>query len=149
MTTGFLNANKMPLRQHEHILVFAPGKTTYHPQKKKGKKNHSVGRTTEHNQNNYGDCGRVDNKDTLGDLKHPTSILTIPKIHSSKTKHRTEKPVELAEWLIKTYSNDGELILDNCIGTGWTAVAAKKNNRKFIGIELNQNFVDITNKRLD
>lgn len=148
MTTGFLNANRMPLRQHEHLLVFYQKQPVYNPQKTSGDSNHSIGKATEHKQHNYGSCGRVDNRIKLGSLKHPTSLLRIPKLHSSITKHRTEKPVELAEWLIKTYSNEGDLILDNCIGCGWTAVACQKNNRRFIGMELRQDFVDITNKRL-
>lgn len=148
LVTGFLNANRRPLRVHEQMLVFAPGKTTYNPQKVRGKQNHSIGKATEHNQNNYGVCRRVDNKEKLGDMKHPTSIITIQKTHASKTRHRTEKPVELAEWLIKSFTNEHELVLDNCIGTGWTALACKKHNRKFIGIEQNKEFVMIAEERI-
>lgn len=148
ISTGFLNANKMPLRVHEQLLVFYDKLGTYNPQKTIGNKSHSIGKTKIHEQNNYGKCGRVDNKDLLGNLKHPTSIIQIQKLHSSKTLHRTEKPVELANWIIKTYSNEGDLVLDNCIGVGWTAVSCIKNKRNFIGIEKDEGFVKIANERL-
>jgi site-specific DNA-methyltransferase (adenine-specific) len=148
LTSGFLNANRMPLRVHEHILVFYNKLGTYNPQKTLGNKNHSKGKEKKNANNNYGVFGFVDNKNVLGDLKHPQSIITIQKAHPSVALHRTEKPVELSEYLIKTYTDEEDIVLDNCIGSGWTAVACVKTNRKFIGIELRQDFVDICNKRI-
>ena len=148
LTSGFLNANRMPLRVHEHILVFYNKLGTYNPQKVLGKKNHSKGKEKTNVNNNYGEFGFVDNKDKLGDMKHPKSIINISKTHPSKMKHRTEKPVELSDWLVKTYSNEGDLVLDNCIGTGWTAVSCKKHNRNFIGIELDEKHCEIANDNL-
>ncbi len=146
LTSGFLNANRMPLRQHEHILVFYDKLPVYNPQKVIGNKNHSKGIKKENKNRNY---GKFKFKDSgLGNLKHPTSIINISKKHPSICKHRTEKPVELAEWLIKTFSNKGNTILDNCIGTGWTAVASIKNNRNYIGFELDKKYYDICNENL-
>jgi site-specific DNA-methyltransferase (adenine-specific) len=149
LVSGFLNANKMPLRVHEHILVFYKKCKTYNPQKTAGAKSHSKGKPKTNANNNYGEFGFIDNGELLGELKHPTSILSIPKPHPSVALHRTEKPVALAEWIIKTYTNKGAVVLDNCIGCGWTAIAAKKNGRNFIGIELRQDFVEIALKRVE
>ncbi len=149
LPSGFLNANRMPLRVHEHLLLFYDKKGIYNPQKVIGEKSHSKGSMKTEINNNYGKYGKEDNSDLLGNLKHPTSIISIQKPHPSKALHRTEKPVELAEWIIKTYTNKGDLVLDNCIGTGWTAVASKRTDRNFIGIEKEIKFVDIANKRLE
>ncbi len=148
LPSGFLNANRQPLRVHENVLIFYKNLGTYNPQKVKGKKNHSKGSMKTDVNNNYGEYGKVDNSEEQGEMKHPQSIITFMKPHPSKAKHPTEKPVELAEWIIKTYSNEGDLILDNCIGTGWTAIACKTFNRNFIGIELSPEYCKIANDRL-
>ena len=148
LSSGFLNANRMPLRIHEQILIFYKKLGIYNPQKVMGNKNHSKGKVKKNKNRNYGEFGFKDNKELLGNLKHPTSIITIQKTHPSKALHRTEKPVELADWIIKTYTNESDLVLDNCIGSGWTAVSCKKNNRNFIGIDLNKNFVEVSKKRI-
>lgn len=136
LTSGFLNANRQPLRQHEEIVIFYKNQPTYNPQKTKGKKNNSKGVPKDCANNNYGDFEFVDNREELGDMKHPTSIQKFTKPHSSIMKHPTEKSVEMCEWLIKTYTNEGQVVLDNCIGSGTTAVAAINTSRQFIGIEL-------------
>ena len=148
LSSGFLNANRMPLRVHESILIFYKKLGTYNSQKTIGKKNHSKGKEKKNRNRNYGEFGFQDNKDKLGNLKHPTSIISIQKTHPSIALHRTEKPVELSDWLIKTYTNKGNLVLDNCIGSGWTAVSCKRNNRNFIGIDLNKDFVEASKKRI-
>ncbi len=148
LTSGFLNAKRMPLRIHEHILVFYDKLGTFNPQKFKGKKSHSKGSMKSDTNKNYGKYGKVDNTELLGDMKNPQSIITFQKPHPSKALHRTEKPVALFEYLIKTYSNEGNLVLDNCIGSGTTAVACKQTNRKFIGIEKEKTCVDIAERRL-
>jgi len=145
LTTGFLNANRMPLRRHETILIF--GKPNYYPQKTEGEKSHSVGIAKVHLQNNYGECGRVDNSESLGNLKHPTSILNFSKPHPSVSLHRTEKPIELMEWLLKSYSAEGQTILDPFLGSGTTAVSAKKLNRRCIGIEIEEKYCEISAER--
>ena len=82
-------------------------------------------------------------------MKHPKSILTFSKPHSSVMIHPTQKPIELLEWLIKTYTNEGDLVLDFTMGSGTTGVACKHLNRKFIGIELDHGYYDIACKRIE
>jgi len=146
LTSGFLNAKKMPLRQHEHIVVFGKGKITYNPQMTIGKPNHSKGKPKSTANNNYGEFGWVESK--MDGLKYPTTILKFSKPHASVAHHRTEKPVALLEWLIKTYSNEGDIVLDNCMGSGSTGVACKHTNREFIGIEIDNNYFNIAQTRI-
>lgn len=147
LTSGFLNANKMPLRQHEEICVFYKKPPTYHPQKSKGAKSHSKGSGRDYANNNYGSFNFVDNAEAHGELKFPTSILKYQKPHPSKALHPTEKPVALCEYLIKTYTNPGDLILDNCMGSGPTGVSCVNTGRRFIGIELDpKHFETATNR---
>jgi len=149
LTSGFLNANRMPLRQHEEICVFYKKQTVYNPQKVKGNPNHSKGKPKDCDNNNYGSYEFVDNKELQGDMKHPTSILTFSKPHPSVMKHPTEKSLECLEWLIKTYTNEGETVLDNCIGSGTTAVGCLNTNRSYIGFELDENYYNIAQKRIN
>ena len=95
--------------------------------------------------NNYGDFKCVE---TEGDMKFPTSVLEFSKPHPSISVHPTQKPVELLEWLIKTYTNEGEIVVDNCMGSGSTGVSALKTGRKFLGIELEQDYFDIARSRM-
>lgn len=151
LVTGFLNAKRMPLRQHEQIAVFGNGKTTYNPQFHEGQPSHSKGtkyKTKDIVNNNYGKFNAVET-DTSCTKKYPTSIVSYRKPHPSKAIHPTEKPVELLEYLIKTYSNEGETILDNCMGSGSTGVACKNLNRSFIGIELDKHYFNIAKERIE
>jgi len=149
LSSGFLNANRQPLRVHENVLVFYKNLGTYNPQKFKGSKNHSKGSMKTDVNKNYGVYGKVDNTEELGDMKHPQSIICFMKPHPSKAKHPTQKPVELFKYLIKTYTNEGDLVLDNCIGSGTTAVACIELKRNFIGIELDEKYCEIANKRIN
>lgn len=145
--TGFLNANKMPLRNHEDILIFYKKPPIYNPQKVKGKPNNSRGSSSKPlTNNNYGSMIFVDNKETLGDMKHPKSILSFNKPHPPV--FATQKSVELCEWLIKSYSNEGDTILDNCMGSGTTGIACINTSRNFIGIEKNENNFELATKRI-
>lgn len=148
LTSGFLNANRMPLRSHEDIMVFYKKLPTYNPQKVLGKKNHSKGTPKKNKNNNYGEFDFVDNSEKLGDLKHPKSIITFEKPHPSTCLHPTEKPVRLIEWLIRTYSNDSEVVLDNCMGSGTTAIACMNTKRNFVGFELDKGYFDLGNERI-
>jgi site-specific DNA-methyltransferase (adenine-specific) len=138
LPSGFLNANKMPLREHEDIMVFYKKPPIYNPQKVKGNPCHSkgkvVGKSNDENLNNsnYSNFTVVE---TEGDMKCPTSILRFTKPHPSVAIHPTEKPVELCRYLIRTYSNAGDLVLDNCCGSGSIPLAAKLENRNYIGID--------------
>ena len=149
LTSGFLNANRQPLRQHEEICVFYKKQPTYNPQKTKGKPNHSKGKPKETANNNYGKFEFVDNKEELGDMKHPTSILKFQKPHPSKMLHPTEKSVECCEWLIKTFTNKGDLVLDNCAGSFTTAVACDNTNRNWICIEKEEKYCNIGLTRIN
>ena len=127
-TTGFLNAKKLPLKQTEIISVFYNGQPTYHPQMRKclpHERNHSRGRQE----------------------KEQTNIVVFQRgIHNSF--HPTQKPVALIQYLIRTYSNEGDTILDNCMGSGTTAIAAIREKRNFIGFELNKEYYDKACKRI-
>lgn len=148
LTSGFLNANRMPLRSHEEIVVFYNKQPTYNPQKTIGEKNHSQGKPKTNQNNNYGEHGFVDNREELGNMKHPKSIITFSKPHPSVSQHPTQKPVDLLEYLIKTYTNEGDTVLDNCMGSGSTGVACINTGRNFIGMELDESFFRIATERI-
>lgn len=153
LTSGFLNANKMPLRSHEQIAVFYKKLPTYNPQFKTGNPLHSKGISYKNKNNKNQNYGRFENNDD--DLragsteKFPTSIIQFSKPHPSVTKHPTQKPVSLLEYLIRTYTNEGDVVLDNCMGSGSTCVAAVNTNRHYIGFELNPDYFQIACNRLD
>jgi DNA modification methylase len=149
-STGFLNANKMPLRSHEDIAVFYKKCPTYNPQMihcEPHQRTHSRGdgkhKFTNHH---YGEFNEA--KTVITDYKFPKSIVTIPKGHAIQY-HPTEKPVALCEWLIKTYTNEGELVLDNCAGSMSTAIACINTNRKCICIEKDEKFYSVGANRID
>ena len=146
--SGFLNAKKMPLREHEDIMVFYRKQPIYNPQMKKcqpNERNHSRGKQDKKRTNRcYGDFSKVD--DIITDYKYPKSILNFKRPHPQV--HPTQKPVELIRYLIRTYTNEGDLVLDNCIGSGTTAIAAIKEKRHFIGMELNKEYFDIAQNRI-
>lgn len=148
LPSGFLNANRMPLRQHEQIAIFYKKLPTYNPQKTLGKTNHSKGKAKENANNNYGKFDFVDNSKELGNMKNPTSIFTFSKPHPSKAIHPTQKPVELLEYLIKTYTNENELVLDNCAGSMSTVIACINTNRSYIGIEKDRKYFEIGKQRV-
>ena len=151
LPTGFLNANRMPLRVHEQIAVFYKSLPTYNPQFSEGEAAHDRGTKCydkDITNNNYGKFELTD-RTVEETKKFPKSILTFRKPHPSKAHHRTEKPVELLEYLIKTYSDDGAVVLDNCMGSGSTCVACVNTNRHYIGFELDPQYYDIACKRLN
>lgn len=151
LTSGFLNANRMPLRKHEQIAVFYKKLGTYNPQFTEGKPLHGKGKSyidKDIINNNYGKFNNIEDYRQGSTEKYPTSILSFQKTHPSKAKHRTEKAYELIEYLIKTYSNENDLVLDNCCGSGGVGVACIKNNRNYILIENDINFYNLTKKEL-
>ena len=139
--TGFLNANKQPLRQHEDICIFYQKQCTYNPNMTKGKPQL---KSTGGKSSNY---GKYDYKPHLSDVYYPTTILDIPQLRV-KGGHPTQKPVSLFEYLIKTYTNEGETVLDNCMGSGTTAVACINTNRNYIGFELSEEYCKIAEERI-
>lgn len=150
--TGFLNANRMPLRQHEDICVFYKKLPTYNPQMikcKPHKRNHTKGNMKSQRKNNcYGDF--IETPTEITNEKFPASIISISKKHcNGNFFHPTQKPVELLEWLVKTYTNEYDLVLDNCMGSGSTGVACIITNRNFIGFELDNNYFRIAENRIE
>lgn len=148
LVSGFLNANRQPLRSHEELVVFYNKQPTYNPQKFKGLPNHGKGKSKKNTNNNYGKFEIVDNREELGDMKHPRSIWTFSKPHPSKMVHPTEKSLECIEYIIKTYTNENDLVLDNCMGSGTTGVGCCSLNRQFIGIEKEEKYFDISVSRI-
>ena len=149
--TNAPNVNLQPFRVHEYIFIFGKGRVTngnripmkYYPQKTKGKPyKQKSGRMSE---NWKGGLNNIitDNKDGL---RHPK---TIQKFNRDRGYHPTQKPVALLEYLIKTYTNEGETVLDNCMGSGSTGVACVNTNRNFIGYELNEKYFEIAEKRIN
>lgn len=152
LTSGFLNAKRMPLRQHEQIAVFYKKLPTYNPQFTQGKPLHSKGtsyKNKEHKNENYGDFHMTDDSRAGSTEKYPTSILSFAKPHPSIAKHRTEKSIDLLSYLIKTYTNEGDLVLDNCMGAGSTGIACLNTARSFIGIELDEGYFNIAKERIE
>lgn len=143
--TGFLNANRMPLRYHEDLCVFYKKLPTYNPQMEElnGREpNHAQGHG-KHKETNrcYGNHNKIEQ--IIYDKKFPRSIIKIKAIHCSEGQfHPTQKPVELLRYIIRTYSNEGDTILDNCIGSGTTAIAAIREKRNYIGFELNKEYYE-------
>lgn len=146
--TGFLNANRMPLRNHEEILLFYDELPTYNPQKWRGEENHSKGNKEwgkiDESNNNYGDF-KLQQTPLGTDKKHPRSVLKFSKPHPPI--HPTQKPVDLYEWLIKSFSNQGDLILDPMSGSGTAVVAAINTGRDYICIERDPEYFDIAKER--
>lgn len=141
--TGHLNAKKMPMKNHENILVFYKKLPTYNPEVTQGK---AYTATYSTHSSNYGK--QKDNITTVNTgFRYPLSIQEFK--HDKEKLHPTQKPVALFEYLIKTYSDVGETILDNCMGSGTTAVACVNTNRNFIGFETSGHYVDIANQRVE
>lgn len=152
LVSGFLNAKRMPLRSHEDILVFYKSLPTYNPQMTEGKPLHGMGTAYKNKSvtnNCYGDMNKADDSRSGSTDKYPTSIVRFQKPHPSTAVHPTQKSKELCEWLIKTYTNEGETVLDNCMGSGTTGIAAVDTNRKFIGIELTEKYFNIAEERIN
>jgi len=144
--TGFLNARRMPLRIHEDICVFYRRLPVYHPQMQKGPALHRR-KTRKVNNRCYGAYTPAPWKDS--DMKFPLSIIDIPKEHRNGNYfHPTQKPVALLEYLIRTYSNEGDTVLDNAMGSGSTGVAAVRCRRRFIGIEIDPAFFATARDRI-
>ena len=143
---GYLSANKMPLRQHEMIYVFKKEQGNYNPQKTEGHKPRDRSKNKKDIINIvYGNIDTEKGNNTT-DKRHPTSIVKFN--NPFKTIHRTQKPVDLCEWLIKTYSNENDIVLDFCMGSGTSGEASFNTNRQFIGIEKDEEIFDLAHKRL-
>jgi DNA modification methylase len=148
--TGFLNANKMPLKGFENILVFYKNLPTYNPIKTKGKPFKDSRNNPEKRREikeYLGTKPKPNKQDNKGD-RHPRGFIKISSRNNNPI-HPTQKPVPLLEYLIKTYTNEGDTVLDFTMGSGTTGVACKNTNRNFIGIEMDKNYFDIAKNRIE
>lgn len=144
--TNFLNAKKQPLRKHEDICVFYKKQPIYNPQMTEGEP-YNKGIRKDQLTGSYGDFKPVEVKSE--GLRYPTDVRYFKTSESEgKVYHPTQKPISLLEDLIKTYTNEGDLVLDNCMGSGSTGVATINTNREFIGIELEEEYFNIAKNRL-
>jgi site-specific DNA-methyltransferase (adenine-specific) len=144
MPTGYLDANRKPLKVHENVVVFSKNGHTYNPQKWQStpyKKNRS------NNAAVYNTADRLNGENLTGE-RYPTTHIDISNANQSGKEHPTQKPVALYEYLIKTYTNPGDTVLDFCMGSGTTGIAAIKTGRNFIGIEKERNYFEIAQRRI-
>lgn len=145
--TGHLNAKKMPMKAHENVLVFYDKAPTYNPIKTTG----HVRKTA----TKRGDLTPVYGKQTFEPLvydsteRYPRSVLLFPSDKQTSKLHNAQKPLALCDYFVRTYSNAGDLVLDNCMGSGTTGVAALQAGRRFIGIELKPDIFDIADARIN
>ena len=145
--TGFLNAKRQPMRNHELISVFYKKQCTYNPQKTYGHKMKKSYRSKDLQTDVYGEMKNDYTYESTE--RYPRSIQVFSTDTQNSSLHPTQKPVALIEYLIKTYTNDGELVFDSCMGSGTTGVACINTNRRFIGIELDNNYFKIAKERIE
>lgn len=146
--TQFLDAQRKPLKAHENILIFSSAAPCYYPQKDKGEPNHTVkGRPADSTTNNlYSAYSRIEEKQTPE--KYPRSVVRFNSLDPCKQIHPTQKPLDLMEYLVRTYSNTDETVLDFTAGSGTTGLACLRLGRKFIGIERDRDYCEIAARRI-
>lgn len=148
--TNFFQLKRRVGKDTENIMVFYQKQPTYNPQMRKhvGKPVTTKPKAT-HNSATSGKSKSIITPYHDNGLRYPSSVLSFAKVPLNKVVHPTQKPVELLEWLIKTYSNEGDVVLDNTMGSGSTGVACVNTNRDFIGIELDENYFNIAKGRIE
>lgn len=149
--TGHLNSKRRPLKQTEDIMVFYRKQPSYYPIMWEGKEENHPHTTKKKTTNVYN--SHHETPTILTKMKYPSNIITVNaranECNNTKRVHPTQKPVELLEYLIRTYTTEEQTILDFCMGSGTTGVASRKLNRNFIGIELEKEYYNIAEKRLN
>ncbi len=147
LSTGFLNAGKMPLKIHENIAIFYKHLPTYNPQFTQSK---PYGKKCRDTSSNYGQFSPVETSNPSG-KRYPVDIIDVPQISASDGDKiaPTQKPVSLCEYLIRTYTNESDTVLDPCMGSGTTGVACVNTGRKFIGMELDDYYFAKASERLE
>lgn len=148
--TNYVQARKKPMKYHEDIVVFAKKQHIYNPQMRKGfipykkvqRENYDKDGAVFKDTREYGSVSESSGE------RFPSTVVEFSN-PNNKSIHPTQKPVALFEYLIKTYTNEGETVLDNCIGSGTTAIAAINTNRNFIGFELDESYYELANKRIE
>ena len=148
--TGYLNSKIRPLLKHEIVSIFYNKQSIYNPQNLIKKKTPTISKGNRGRENNSsGEIYNKANKDVLQFYEnYPLSIIQF-NVDSKAEYHPTQKPVALLEYLIKTYTNENDIVLDFTMGSGSTGIAAKNLNRKFIGIEKDQNYFNIAKDRIE
>jgi site-specific DNA-methyltransferase (adenine-specific) len=152
---GFLNANKAPLRTHENIVVFYKKLPTYNPIKSRVERN-DLGRVRKQRQDRAEQYGKMRTGTyTETGERYPTDVIDFSNWNGAlfgktekATKHPTQKPIDLCRYLVMTYTNPGDVVLDNCMGSGTTGVACVMLNRNFIGCEISKEYFDIAKRRI-
>lgn len=144
--TGFLNAKKQPMRNHELICVFYKKQCLYNPQMTYGHKLKKSYRSKDLQIDVYGEMKNDYTYESTS--RYPRSIQVFSTDTQNSSLHPTQKPVALLEYLIKTYTNEGDLILDNCAGSGSTCIAAINTNRNFIGMEMDDDYFEVAENRI-
>ncbi len=144
--TGFLNAKRQPMRNHELISVFYKKQCTYNPQKTYGHKKKKSYRSKDLQTDVYGEMKNDYTYESTE--RYPRSIQVFSTDTQNSSLHPTQKPVALIEYLIKTYTNEGEIVLDSCMGSGTCGVACRNLNRRFIGIEMDEKYFAIAKERI-
>lgn len=147
---GHLNAKKQPMRAHEIISVFYKKQCTYNPQKTQGHAR-KIAKTyyVKENTGNSVYGKEVRNTEYDSTERYPLSVQVFSNADLSNVMHPTQKPVTLLEYLVRTYTNEGDAVLDNTMGSGTTGVACKNLNRNFIGIELDEKYFNIAKERIE
>jgi DNA modification methylase len=145
--TNFANAKKQPLKQHEDVVVFSKGQSPYYPIRTPGKVNHKQGKS----KKNVSETRLISERaaDDLSGLKYPKTILHFPKHSSQCGLHPTQKPVSLIRYLVETYTQTGEVVLDNVMGSGTCGISTLQTGRKFIGIEKDTQYFATAYKRIE
>jgi site-specific DNA-methyltransferase (adenine-specific) len=144
--TGFLNAKKAPLKAHENVLVFYKKPPTYNPQMTAGHVIKRVSVTHTNHSSNYGK--QMTREPYESTERYPRSVQKFAKDNRLANEHPTQKPVALMEYLIRTYTHEGDTVLDNTMGSGTTGVAAINTGRRFIGIERDPDYFTIAAERI-
>jgi len=146
--SNVFNANKMFMKWHENVLIFYKNLPIYNPQMREGHSYKKVHYLQKREKGIYGKTGEKDKHISENNgLLHPKTVIEVSN-PNHKSLHPTQKPTELFEYLIKTFSKEGDVVLDNCIGCGTTAISCQRTKRKFIGIELEEDYFNIAVKRL-
>lgn len=147
LPTGFAIAKIQPMKQHENVLVFGKGKVTYNPQMIPREKPRTYNRTHKKYEGSE-NLQNHDGKERTLTHYYPRSLIEFSNADNKSKVHSTQKPVALFEYLIRTYTNENETVLDNCMGSGTTAIAAINTNRNFIGFELDETYFNLANERI-
>jgi len=147
--TGHLDAERRPMRKHENVVVFSENGHIYNPQIRRKPKENIRPISRRAASDNYGAYNETAPRRIALDMSYPQSVLKINTANiGERGKHPTQKPVALLEYLIRTYTNEGDTVLDITMGSGTTGVACVQTGRNFIGIEINQDYFEIAKKRI-